>query len=180
MANEPIEDVLEWSNKLPSWKQDALRRLAIGNELSKADVNELLGQIKSAAGFKLPVDPPESIPFTRDHFGGGKRQPIILKGISNVENVNRLLSKATLTFCPKALTIIPRPAQKMLPPKAAQYGPHRISEKGKKTSIRGGPTRPVIFTGREPYQPTLTQGPSAKNRSPCITKGHDMPSRKRN
>ena len=29
-----------------------------------------------------------------------------MKGIANVENVNRLASKASLTFCPKALTVI--------------------------------------------------------------------------
>lgn len=106
MAGEPIDDVLEWAKKLSSWKQDALRRLAISNELTEPDIGELLAMVKSAAGFKLSAIPPEAIPFSKAHFGGGQHQPIILKGIANVENVNRLVPKASLTFCPKALTIV--------------------------------------------------------------------------
>lgn len=106
MAGEPIDDVLEWSNKLSPWKQDALRRLATSNDLTEADVSELLTMVKSAAGFKLSVAAPKAVPFTKAHFGGGKHQPIILKGIANVQNVNRLTANASLTFCPKALTIV--------------------------------------------------------------------------
>ncbi|SPL62480.1 AAA family ATPase [Ochrobactrum soli] len=106
MAWEPIDDVLEWSNKLSSWKQDALRRLATRNDLTEADAGELLALVKSAAGFKLSVAPPQVVPFTKAHFGGGKHQPIILKGIANVQNVNRLTANASLTFCPKALTVV--------------------------------------------------------------------------
>lgn len=106
MAGEPIDDVLEWSNKLSPWKQDALRRLAISNDLTEADASELLAMVKSAAGFKLSVAAPNAVPFTKAHFGGGKHQPIILKGIANVQNVNRLTANASLTFCPKALTIV--------------------------------------------------------------------------
>lgn len=106
MATTPIDDVLEWSQNLSEWKKDALRRLAISNELTPTDIGELLNQVKVAAGFKLAVPPPKAVAFTKAHFGGDKHQPIILKGITNVENVNRLVPKANLTFCPKALTII--------------------------------------------------------------------------
>lgn len=88
------------------WKQDALRRLAISNELTETDIDELLAQDKSAAGFKLPAPAPKAVPFTKAHFRAGKHQLIILKGIANVENVNRLVPKASLAFCPKALTIV--------------------------------------------------------------------------
>jgi len=54
----------------------------------------------------LQAPPPDAVPFAKAHFGGGKHQPIILKGIANVENINRLVPKAGLTFCPKALTIV--------------------------------------------------------------------------
>jgi len=106
MAGEPIDDILEWSKKLSPWKQDALRRLAISNELTEVDVGELLAMVKSAAGFKYTTASPTAIPFAKPHVGGGNHQPIILKGITNVENVNRLVPKASLTFCPKALTIV--------------------------------------------------------------------------
>jgi hypothetical protein len=47
MAGEPIDDVLEWSKKLSPWKQDALSRLAISNELTEVDVSELLAPVNS-------------------------------------------------------------------------------------------------------------------------------------
>lgn len=106
MTAEPIDDVLDWAKKLSSWKQDALRRLAISNDLTDTDLGELLAMVKMAAGFSLASPPPGAIPFAKAHFGGGKHQPIILKGIANVENINRLVPKAALTFCPKALTIV--------------------------------------------------------------------------
>ena len=106
MTAEPIDDVLDWAKKLSSWKQDALRRLAISNDLTDTDLGELLAMVKTAAGFSLASAPPGAVPFAKAHFGGGKHQPIILKGIANVENINRLVPKAGLTFCPKALTIV--------------------------------------------------------------------------
>ncbi|WP_024277718.1 AAA family ATPase [Xanthobacter sp. 126] len=106
MTAEPIDDVLDWAKKLSSWKQDALRRLAISNDLTDTDLGELLAMVKMAAGFSPASPPPGAIPFAKAHFGGGKHQPIILKGIANVDNVNRLVPKAALTFCPKALTIV--------------------------------------------------------------------------
>ena len=106
MTAEPIDDIEKWSNKLSPWRQDCLRRLAISDELTDDDLDELLAIIKEAAGFELGAKAPTPIPFTKDHFGGGKQEPIILKGIANVENVNRLVSKAGLDFCPKALTVV--------------------------------------------------------------------------
>lgn len=106
MAGEPIDDIEVWSNKLSPWRQDCLRRLAVSSELTDCDFSELLAMVKHAAGFTLEVKPPTPVAFTKAHFGGGKHQPIVLKGIANVENVNRLVSNASLTFCPKALTIV--------------------------------------------------------------------------
>jgi energy-coupling factor transporter ATP-binding protein EcfA2 len=102
----PIDDIEDWPKKLSLWKQDALRRLAISNELLDTDFEELLAMVKSSAGLVLVAQAPIPTPFTKEHYGTGKHQPIILKGIANVENVNRLASKASLTFCPSALTVI--------------------------------------------------------------------------
>lgn len=106
MATEPINDIEDWSKKLSPWRQDALRRLAINTDLSDGDLDELLDMIKQAAGFTLPTPAPTPVPFEKAHFGGGKQQPVVLKGIANVENVNRLVPKAGLAFCPTALTVI--------------------------------------------------------------------------
>ncbi|MEY9404503.1 hypothetical protein ACVME8_001946 [Bradyrhizobium diazoefficiens] len=106
MSGEPIDDILDWSKKLSAWKQDALRRLAISNDLTSGDLGELLAMVKTDAGFSLASPPPAAVAFAKAHFGGGKHQPVVLKGIANVENINRLVPKASLTFCPKALTIV--------------------------------------------------------------------------
>lgn len=106
MAAEPIDDIEDWSKKLSPWRQDALRRLAISTDLTDVDFDELLAMIKKAAGFTLANPTPTPEPFEKAHFGGGKQQPVVLKGIANVENVNRLVPQAKLAFCPTALTVI--------------------------------------------------------------------------
>lgn len=104
--SEPIDDIISWSASQQPWRRDCLRRLAIANDLTETDKDELLGMIKQAAGLKLASEPPASIAFAKEHFGGGEQPPVVLKGIANVEGVNRLVAKASLRFCPKALTIV--------------------------------------------------------------------------
>lgn len=106
MTAEPIDEIEVWSKKLAPWRQDALRRLAVSDALTGKDIDELLAMIKQAADFELTTPAPVPVPFAKAHFGGGKQKPIVLKGIANVQNVNRLVAKAELNFCPKALTVI--------------------------------------------------------------------------
>lgn len=106
MTAQPIDDIEAWSKKLAPWRQDALRRLAVSNELSGDDFDELLAMIKKSVGFQLTKSAPVPVPFAKAHFGGGQQKPIVLKGVANVQNVNRLVAKARLDFCPKALTVI--------------------------------------------------------------------------
>lgn len=106
MVAQPIDEIEVWSKKLAPWRQDALRRLAVSDALSDNDIDELLAMIKQAAGFELATPAPVPVPFAKAHFGGGKKKPIVLKGVANVQNVNRLVAKAKLDFCPKALTVI--------------------------------------------------------------------------
>lgn len=106
MAQEPIEDIVSWSATQALWRQDCLRRLAMSADLTESDLSELLAMIKTAAGFDLPSPPLTPVPFTRAHFSGSADTPIKLKGIANIKGVNRLIDNASLTFCPKALTII--------------------------------------------------------------------------
>lgn len=74
--------------------------------MTDGDLDDLLAMIKHAAGFALQNPAPTPVPLVKALFGGGKQQPVVLKGIANVENVNRLVSKAGLDFCPTALTVI--------------------------------------------------------------------------
>lgn len=103
-----VEDILDWSStKLSSWKQDALRRLACQAALSKADYNEILNIIKHGVGFALNPKPADPVPLDKTHFGSvSAGSPLHIKSIRNVENVNRLVPAASLTFAPKGLTVV--------------------------------------------------------------------------
>ena len=106
MAAKPIDDIAAWSKGLAPWRQDALRRLSISEDLTVADLDDLLAMIKKSVGFSLDTPAPTPVPFAKVHFGGGKQPPIVLKGVANVRNVNRLVPKARLDFCPNALTVV--------------------------------------------------------------------------
>lgn len=101
-----LDDIEAWSTKLSSWRRDCLRRLAISNDLSDVDLEELLAMIRQIVGLDVATPPPEAVPFTKAHFGSSKVTQFTLRGVANVKNVNRLLANASLTFCPKALTIV--------------------------------------------------------------------------
>lgn len=106
LGNEPIDDIIAWSTTQAAWRQDCLRRLSLSEDLTQNDIDELLAMIKAEAGLAVTGTPPGPIPFAMEHFGSKARAPIILKGIANVQGVNRLAEKASLTFCPAALTIV--------------------------------------------------------------------------
>jgi len=106
MSEAVINDIEAWSKTLAPWRRDCLRRLATSNDLTDSDYDELLAIIKRAAGFKIEGDQPSPDHFEKSHFGLSTPQSFILKGITNIKNVNRLVSDAHLSFCPKALTII--------------------------------------------------------------------------
>ena len=100
MAATPIDEIESWSKKLSPWRQDCLRRLATQNSLTESDFTDLLAIIRDGSKLSQTVTPPTPIPFERKHFSGGNSQPLILKGIAEVQNVNRLQSSASLSFSP--------------------------------------------------------------------------------
>jgi len=103
---EPIDDIVDWSAKLSPWRQDCLRRLALTDNLTADDLSELLAMIKVVNGIPIGKAPPAPIPFQKFHFCGVSKHSVVLKGIANIENINRLVPKAALSFCPKNLTVI--------------------------------------------------------------------------
>ena len=104
--SEPIDDIVNWSENLSPWRRDCLRRLALADDLVVDDLSELLGMVKVAVGLPTNALPPAPIPFEKPHFCGASKHSIVLKGIANVENINRLVPKAGVTFCPNNLTVI--------------------------------------------------------------------------
>jgi ABC-type transport system involved in cytochrome c biogenesis ATPase subunit len=101
-----LDEIEAWSAEQVDWRRDCLRRLAISNDLSAADLDELLALVKVDAGLDVATSPPPPSPFTKSHFGGVKGAPIKLKRLSNVQNVNRLMTGSSIEFCPDGLTIV--------------------------------------------------------------------------
>ncbi|CAP56766.1 AAA family ATPase [Gluconacetobacter diazotrophicus] len=104
--SEPIDDITNWSTKLSPWRRDCLRRLALTDDLVADDLSELLGMVKAAVGLPTGAGQPAPVPFEKAHFRSASKHSIALKGVANVENINRLIPKAGLTFCPNNLSVI--------------------------------------------------------------------------
>lgn len=103
---EAIDEIVSWSAKLSPWRRDCLRRLALADEIVQQDLTDLLGMVKAAAGIPTEKAPPACEPFEKAHFCGGAQHAVVLKRVANVENINRLIPKAGLSFCPNNLTVI--------------------------------------------------------------------------
>ncbi len=54
-----LDEILKWSETLPAWQRDALRRLIVQGPLSEDDLAELIELCKAAHGLaeKRPSDP---------------------------------------------------------------------------------------------------------------------------
>jgi ABC-type cobalamin/Fe3+-siderophores transport system ATPase subunit len=94
-----LKEILTWSSGCPDWQRDALRRLCLRADLVTADEAELLEVLKG----RRAADP-----LTDQHIRrtATASQSVTLKAISQVENVNALAGKQTLSFCDKGITTV--------------------------------------------------------------------------
>jgi hypothetical protein len=94
-----LAEILTWSVQCPAWQRDALRRLCTGSDLSAADEAELLDILKGEH---------TGIPLAEEHIRQASKaaRVVTLKSIRNVENVNALAPKQTLSFSEKGITIV--------------------------------------------------------------------------
>lgn len=103
-----LENILNWTEKLPNWQRDAARRLfQQDGSLSEKDVNEIYFLLKKEHGV-LVGNCVEAVPISKKHMPttpGSDRQ-ILLTSIHHLSNVNRLPSDQVLKFEPSGLTII--------------------------------------------------------------------------
>lgn len=97
------EDVLDWVATRPWWQQQALVRIARGEELQEPDFEEIARQL--VAG-EVPESPEggwlaglAQSPETVD-------EPVRLLALRGVSNVNSLASGQELTFFPDGLTVV--------------------------------------------------------------------------
>lgn len=104
-----LRDLVTWSETLPTWQRDALRRLYLQCNLSQTDIDELHTLCLQSHGLleqgqtPLIAQPLESAHVPASVTSSG---PIALKSIGYVQNVNALASDQTLNFSETGLTII--------------------------------------------------------------------------
>ncbi|QNI04085.1 AAA family ATPase [Halomonas sp. SH5A2] len=102
------EELLAWANRLPPWRQDALRRLCVQGEWDDADLSEILDLAKQHQGLDSALAPaPQPIPFDRDHFPAEATQDaaVVLTSLHTLVNVGKIPNNQTLEFQPQGLTI---------------------------------------------------------------------------
>ncbi len=98
---EAMQEILNWSQNIPVWQREALRRLISGTEpLSDNDIIELTELCKNKM---LQNDPLASQHITAQTSGA---PTVALKALRNVQNVNALADKQLLSFEPKGVTLI--------------------------------------------------------------------------
>ncbi|MFK2906044.1 AAA family ATPase [Dyella ginsengisoli] len=102
------EEVLAWADRLPLWRQDALRRLCVQGEWSDSDLDEILDLAKQHHAIGTKLDPtPRPIPFARDHFPAEANQgtTVVLTSLHTLVNVGKIPSDQILGFQSQGLTI---------------------------------------------------------------------------
>lgn len=102
------EEVLAWADRLPPWRQDALRRLCIQGDWNEADLGEILDLAKQHHGISSAIEPtPQPIRFAADHFPAEANQDgtVVLTSLHTLINVGKIPSDQTLEFQSQGLTI---------------------------------------------------------------------------
>ena len=102
-----LTGIFKWSQSLPAWQSDALRRLLQNNELTAKDFEEILGNFKSEIGL---TDAKSSALRLQESdtpkAGIESADRIILIGIRDLKNVNAIKANDGIRFAEKGATII--------------------------------------------------------------------------
>lgn len=107
-AIDASADLIAFARKRPRWQQDALRRLAVQDALTAADITDFLTAIKVERGV-LPKDKmPALVPIEEAHLASTSKKDatLSLRALTDTANVNQLKPGEKLIFAPKGLTLI--------------------------------------------------------------------------
>jgi hypothetical protein len=104
-----LEQILEWSETLPVWQRDALRRLFVRSspELTEADYEELFTLLKKGKGI-LGVTAVAAIAWSKEHLPNtaANTQHAKLKSMRDLKYVNKIALGQVLQFAPQGMTIV--------------------------------------------------------------------------
>jgi energy-coupling factor transporter ATP-binding protein EcfA2 len=144
------EDLIAWSTERPRWQRDALRRLAQQGELRPSDIVELADLAVAEAQDSRPtsVGQPLTATYLPTNSAGGLS--VLLRSISDVENVNALARGVRIEFAENGLTVIYGDNG------SGKSGYVRILKKVCRARASGGGIHPNVFnSARGPIAATV-------------------------
>lgn len=103
-----LQDILKWSETLPEWQSDAIRRILQHEEgCSEQDYVELYSLLKAAHGFQIQ-DGLSAVPLAAVHIPAAHKpgETVVLKAMRELTNVNRIAQDQVLSFAEKGITIV--------------------------------------------------------------------------
>lgn len=103
-----INDIQVWTETLPLWQRDAARRVFQSDkDLTRQDISELYELLKQENGIDV-TNNIQPLPLSSDHLPQAIEEgnKVILKKLSHLENVNKILPNQTLKFNEEGITII--------------------------------------------------------------------------
>jgi len=103
-----LREILHWTEELPLWQRDAVRRLLQQKDgLSSDDFTEQYSLLKAEHGLPNPREL-KPIPLNAGHLPAAPQpgETIILKAIKNLKYVNRIAPNQRLNFAPSGMTVI--------------------------------------------------------------------------
>lgn len=98
--SDALRNILTWSADRPAWQRDALRRILTQGELEAADIDQLTAICRDSSLAFVPLE--------EEHLGAKRSgaPAAALKNIHDVQHVNALAERQSLTFIPKGVTIV--------------------------------------------------------------------------
>ena len=103
-----LDDILSWATaNLSDWQRDALRRLFAKQTLETDDYDDLYALLKSAHGLADPQNR-HPVPLSADHLPTkiDKALPVVMRGVRNLNDVNRIPSGTSLQFAHAGITVV--------------------------------------------------------------------------
>jgi len=104
-----LSQIAKWTEGLPDWQSDAVRRIFVKGDLTDSDRKELLAILKKTKGIKDPNNPllsPKTLKASDVPGPADSRKVVILKAMHGVRNVNALAPNQILKFALKGVTVI--------------------------------------------------------------------------
>ncbi len=110
MSTEILKRIINWAEGKEPWQRDAIRRICQQGQLTIDDVNELEMMCLTYRGMPVPdgfeVPEPLGLKAADIWVVEPTHQPVVLKKVSEVRNVNNLAEGQTLTFGESGLSIV--------------------------------------------------------------------------